>query len=81
MFLPVARRQVFLSAIWLPHNQLWVIIGGTGSVAQCLSLHFIDILLKSLWDLCNKAGSLSSVQPLVEFELGTSGSSHNALTF
>ena len=30
----------FLTAIWLPHSQLWAIFEGTASLSRCLSLRF-----------------------------------------
>ena len=33
-------KKKFLTAIWLPHNQLWAILKDTASLTRCLSLRF-----------------------------------------
>ena len=35
------KSNLFLSAIWLPHSQLWAIIDDIASFAQSYSLHFL----------------------------------------
>ena len=40
-FKTILRKTIFLSAIWLPHGQLWVSIEGAASFTWCWSLHLI----------------------------------------
>ena len=57
----------FLSAIWLPHSQLWDFIKGqfhSPNVNHC-SLHFRP---EGHREPCNKVGSLSPAEHLVGFE-------------
>ena len=61
----------FLTAIWLPHSQLWTIIERTASLTQCYSLCFLHFLPESYGEPRSKVGSLSPVERLVGFEPGT----------
>ena len=58
-------RAIFLTAIWLPHGQLWTMINGAAS------LILLAYLTQRHWESCNEVGSLSSAVPLAGFELGT----------
>ena len=33
--LHIKKKFFFLTAVWLPHGQLWAIIEGTASLTQC----------------------------------------------
>ena len=61
----------FLTAIWLPHGQLWAIIERTASLIQCYSLRFLHFLPKSHREPCSEVGSLSPAERLVGFQPGT----------
>ena len=61
----------FLTAIWLPHSQLWTIIERTASLTQCYSLCFLHFLTESYGEPRSKVGSLSPAERLVGFEPGT----------
>ena len=56
----------FLTAIWLPHGQLWATIEGTASLTLMLITAFFYI-----FEPRNEVGSLSPAKRLVGFELGT----------
>ena len=62
----------FLTAIWLPHGQLWAIIEGTASLTQCYSLRFtFSTRVQGHREPRSQAGSLSRADRLVWFEPGT----------
>ena len=63
------RIFLFLTAIWLPHGQFWAIIGGTASLNPMLMTAFYIFDPKITGSLV--ARSLSPVECLVGFELGT----------
>ena len=66
----------FLSAIWLPHGQVWAITEDTASINQSL----FNFWHKGHQKPHNNIRSLSPANPLVGFELGTSWFDHKPLT-
>ena len=60
----------FLSAIWLPHDQLWATIEGAASLTRCSSLRF-TYYYKGHQEPRNKVGSQSPTEHLVGFKPGT----------
>ena len=47
---------IFLTAVWLPHGQLWAIIGETASFTQCWALCFNDFDLKVTGSVLTRLG-------------------------
>ena len=61
----------FLTAIWLPHGQLWAIIGGQSHSADVNHSVFLHFQPEGHREPRSKAGSLGPAERLVGFELGT----------
>ena len=61
---------IFLTAIWLTHNQLWA-TGKGGSLTNLILITVFDLLWpKGHWEPCNQVGSQSMTEHLVGIELG-----------
>ena len=64
---------IFLTAIWLPHCQLWATNpnNNTTSLTPWKSIRFICVWLEGLRDPRNEVGSQSHAERLVQFEPGS----------
>ena len=71
-------RLAFLSDIWLPHGQLWVITERTASLTW---LSYCVFQPEYHWEPRNDVGSLSPAERLVGFEPGSFISSSFILFF
>ena len=64
------KHEIFFSAVWLSHGQLWVILKGVASNLMLITT-FVQFWPKDHRELSNRVGSLSLAECLQGFELGT----------
>ena len=62
--------QLFLTATWLSHGQLWAVLEGAASLTRCSSLSFLEFWPEGHREPHNEVGSLSLAESLVGFEPG-----------
>ena len=64
------KHEIFFSAVWLSHGQLWVILKGTATNLMLITT-FVQFWPKDHREPSNRVGSLSLAERLLGFELGT----------